>query len=228
MESKTKWLAGWVIAGVAFAVGVVVLAAGLLSPVTFGWFAYQPLAGDAFVPLDGGAFVSRTTIIGWVILVIGLIAVAFLAGWSVAGRRREASSSDSSSQTDVDRLVHEYLASLEAADAARAIALFAPDGIVESPLYGTMPATEFYPVLLADTANSRLTLRATTTGSTEGRAVVSFWFDFDWTLSTGEPAPFTVVDVAELDKDGLIEKLHIVYDTFPIRDAFNDAHDGEH
>lgn len=130
-------------------------------------------------------------------------------------------------QTDVDRLVSEYLASLEAADADRVIALFAPGGIVGSPLYGTMPATEFYPALFADTASSRLTLRTTMTGSIDGRTVVSFWFDFDWTLSTGEPAPFTVVDVAELDEEGLIERLHIVYDTFPIRDAFNEAHDGE-
>ena len=129
-------------------------------------------------------------------------------------------------QTDVDRLVHEYLASLEAADADRAIALFTPHGIVESPLYGTMPAAEFYPVLFADTASSRLTLRTTMTGSTEGRTIVSFWFDFDWILSTGKPAPFTVVDVAELNEAGLVERLHIVYDTHPIRDAFNNAHVG--
>lgn len=134
---------------------------------------------------------------------------------------------DDGMQTDVDRLVNEYLESLEAADADRVIALFTSGGIVESPLYGTMPAAEFYPALFADTAGSRLTLRTTMTGSTEGRTVVSFWFDFDWTLSTGEPAPFTVVDVAELDEHGLIERLHIVYDTHPIRDAFNDAHDGE-
>ena len=129
-------------------------------------------------------------------------------------------------QTDVDRLVHEYLASLEAADADRVIALFTPDGIVESPLYGTMPAAEFYPVLFADTASSRLTLRTTMTGSTEGRTIVSFWFDFDWILSTGKPAPFTVVDVAELNEAGLVERLHIVYDTHPIRDAFNDTRVG--
>lgn len=133
---------------------------------------------------------------------------------------------DDETRANVDRMVREYLASLEAADADRVIALFAPDGIVESPLYGTMPAAEFYPALFADTARSRLTLRATMTGSAEGRTVVSFWFDFDWTLSTGEPAPFTVVDVAELDEQGLIERLHIVYDTHPIRDAFNEAHDG--
>ena len=132
---------------------------------------------------------------------------------------------DDETGANVDRLVREYLASLEAAEADRVIALFAPGGIVDSPLYGTMPAAEFYPALFADTASSRLTRRATMTGSTDGRTVVSFWFDFDWTLSTGEPAPFTVVDVAELDEHGLIERLHIVYDTHPIRDAFSDAHD---
>lgn len=127
---------------------------------------------------------------------------------------------------NVSRLVDEYLASLEAADADRVLALFTADGIVDSPLYGTLPASEFYPLLFADTASSRLTLRATMTGAQEGGAVVSFWFDFDWTLSTGEPAPFTVVDVAELDHHGLIERLHIVYDTAPIRDAFDHAHNG--
>ena len=133
---------------------------------------------------------------------------------------------DDGIRADVDHLVNEYLASLEAADADRVIALFTPDGSVESPLYGTMPAAEFYPVLFADTASSRLTLRTTMTGSTEGRTIVSFWFDFDWILSTGKPAPFTVVDVAELNEAGLVERLHIVYDTHPIRDAFNAARVG--
>ncbi|MFV0375628.1 nuclear transport factor 2 family protein [Microbacterium sp.] len=127
---------------------------------------------------------------------------------------------------DIGRMVDEYLAGVEAADPARLIALFAEGGIVESPLYGTMPAAEFYPMLFADTASSVLTLRATMTGTVEDRAVVSFWFDFDWTLSNGEPAPFTVVDVAELDNKGLIERLHIIYDTAPIREAFRSAHGG--
>ncbi len=83
-----------------------------------------------------------------------------------------------------------------------------------------MPAAEFYPALFADTSEARLTLRATMTGEAGGQPVISFWFDFDWTLANGEPAPFTVVDVAELDDAGLITTLHIVYDTAPIRDAF--------
>lgn len=125
----------------------------------------------------------------------------------------------------IDRLVASYLSALAGADVPGVLALFAKDGVVNSPLYGVLPATEFYPALFADTAESKLTLKATMAGEREGRAVISFWFDFDWTLASGEPAPFTVVDVAELDDHGLIAELHIVYDTAPLRDAFNRQHE---
>jgi hypothetical protein len=39
------------------------------------------------------------------------------------------------------------------------------------------------------------------------------------------PAPFTVVDIAELTEDGLIANLHIIYDTSPIRGDFEQAHE---
>ena len=123
-----------------------------------------------------------------------------------------------------EQLVDEYLEALAAGSTERVLALFAPDGRVDSPLYGTLPAAEFYPALFADTGQSRLTLRTTMEGQLAGLPVVSFWFDFDWTLANGEPAPFTVVDVAELDADGLITTLHIVYDTAPIRAAFERQH----
>jgi steroid delta-isomerase len=123
-----------------------------------------------------------------------------------------------------ETLVDEYLEALAEGSTERVLALFAPGGQVESPLYGTLPAVEFYPALFADTGQSRLTLRTTMEGQLGALPVVSFWFDFEWTLANGEPAPFTVVDVAELDADGLITTLHIVYDTAPIRAAFERQH----
>jgi hypothetical protein len=48
--------------------------------VTFGWFAYQPASDATFVPDGGGVFLSHTTIIGLVVLTIGFLSVAFLAG----------------------------------------------------------------------------------------------------------------------------------------------------
>lgn len=118
----------------------------------------------------------------------------------------------------VDALVDAYLRALSSADAELAISLFAAGGIVDSPLYGQQSASDFYPALFADTAASVLTLRKTLLSA--DAATVAFWFDFDWVLANGTPAPFTVVDVAELDENGLIQRLHIVYDTHPIRDSW--------
>jgi hypothetical protein len=57
----------------------------------------------------------------------------------------------------------------------------------------------------------------------DDREAVAFWFDFAWVLADGMPAPFTVVDIAELTEDGLIANLHIIYDTSPIRGDFEQA-----
>jgi hypothetical protein len=111
-------------------------------------------------------------------------------------------------------LIDEYLAALEVGDAERVLALFASDGIVHSPLYGSVPARQFYPTLFADTAEAKLTLRRV---FRDDREAVAFWFDFAWVLADGTPAPFTVVDIAELTEDGLIADLRIIYDTSPIR-----------
>lgn len=119
-------------------------------------------------------------------------------------------------------LVDTYLRALGSGDADLAVSLFAEDGTVNSPLYGELTARDFYPSLFADTAESVLTLRKTLIGSPDeaGGTTVAFWFDFAWVLADGTPAPFTVVDVAELDRDGRISRLHIVYDTHPLRDAW--------
>jgi hypothetical protein len=117
------------------------------------------------------------------------------------------------------KVVDEYLSAVEGRDIARLLPLFADGALVHSPLYGTVPATEFYPQLFADTRAATLTLRATLGGP----GLVAFWFDFDWTLADGTPAPFEVVDIAELDGAGCIRALHIIYDTVRVRPAFEAA-----
>ncbi|MBT2485199.1 MULTISPECIES: hypothetical protein [unclassified Microbacterium] len=70
----------WAAALVVATVGLTLLIAGLLTPVSFGWFAYQPLADATFTPGDAGIFVSRMTLNGAALLALGLIGAAFLAG----------------------------------------------------------------------------------------------------------------------------------------------------
>jgi hypothetical protein len=118
-------------------------------------------------------------------------------------------------------IVAAYLQALGDADLDGMLALFTPDAIVHSPLYGTLPATEFYPKLFADTGSATLTLLGTMRGtSVEGRALLSFLFHFDWVLPNGTRAPFDVVDVAEVDDDGLISSIRIIYDTVDVRPAY--------
>ena len=119
-------------------------------------------------------------------------------------------------------LAADYLSALGRADLDGILALFHPEAVVHSPLYGTLPAAEFYPRLLADTGRSELHLR----GVTQGERLVGVWFHFDWTLASGAPAGFECVDMLELDDDGLITTLRIFYDTAPTRSAFERQTDG--
>ena len=114
-------------------------------------------------------------------------------------------------------LAEDYLTALESGDPSRVLELFADDAVVHSPLYGDLPAQHFYPRLFADTRELKLKLRTVFHADRS----IAFWFDFDWTLSNGTPAPFRVVDIAELDDEGRIRELHIIYDTAVLRDAFD-------
>ena len=116
-------------------------------------------------------------------------------------------------------LIDEYLAALEVGDAERVLALFAPDGIVHSPSTALCPlgsSIRRYLPTPPSKAHTRRVFR-------DDREAVAFWFDFAWALADGTPAPFTVVDIAELTEDGLIANLHIIYDTSPIRGDFEQA-----
>jgi hypothetical protein len=119
------------------------------------------------------------------------------------------------------QLADAYLAALETADEAGVLALFAGNAIVHSPLYGPVPAAEFYPALFRDTTRASLTLHGVTSGiSPAGAPLVGLWFHFAWRLGDGRDAPFDVVDMLELGSDGLILSLHIIYDTVGVRPAF--------
>ncbi|RZS36890.1 ketosteroid isomerase-like protein [Herbihabitans rhizosphaerae] len=121
-------------------------------------------------------------------------------------------------------LVSRYLDALERSDLDAVLALFAPDAVVHSPLYGERPPAEFYPELFADTSAAKLTLHGVMEGRTrDGAPLVSFWFHFDWRLPSGVAAPFDVVDLAELAEDGRIAALRILYDTVDVRPSFEAA-----
>lgn len=121
-------------------------------------------------------------------------------------------------------LCEAYLAALNAGDLDLVLALFAPHGEVVSPLYGSMPARDFYAALFADTARSETELRHVFDGSDTGGAV-ALHFLYRWTLADGKRVDFEVVDVIELTpaRDAFA-KLTIIYDTAPLRSDWAEAH----
>lgn len=123
-----------------------------------------------------------------------------------------------------ENLAASYLHAVSTANADKAISLFAAGAVVHSPLYGPVSANDFYPLLFADTTGANLTLKSVMQGVDQsGHTTVAFWFHFDWRLPSGAAAPFDVVDVAQLDSDGKIQELHIIYDTVDVRPAFETA-----
>ena len=79
------------------AVGIVAVAVGValfllpVAPPTIGWFAYQPLSETTFVP--PGTLLTPLQPSAIVIGVLGMLLLAFAAGWAF-GRREARSKND--------------------------------------------------------------------------------------------------------------------------------------
>ena len=91
-------------------------------------------------------------------------------------------------------------------------------------VYGTLPRGGLLPGALQGYGGRELNLRASTSGSQDGHEVVALWLDWVWTLASGESTPAMAVDIAELDESGRISHFYIVWDSAPIREAFNRHH----
>lgn len=112
---------------------------------------------------------------------------------------------------DYHQFAKDYLHLLESDNHNSLIQLFTKNGVVSSPIYGTLPAGEFYKGLMGDTNASKLRLDGVFAEENSNRIIVLF--DYDWTLKNGTNVVFKVSDVFEFDDQGKVEKLTIIYDT---------------
>ncbi|AOS60873.1 nuclear transport factor 2 family protein [Actinoalloteichus hymeniacidonis] len=125
----------------------------------------------------------------------------------------------STAQTQTRRTIDRYLRLLAAGDAAGVLELFTDDGVVRSPMNGEIPAREFYPELAATTARSEIT-PVDVYLSTEQPNCAAVRFRYDWRLPDDTATAFDCVDMLTLDETGRITELRIVYDTHPLRMAW--------
>lgn len=125
-----------------------------------------------------------------------------------------------------------YLVALDAGELDGMLDLFADGAVVRSPLRGEVPAGEFFADLFEETERSDITPIQTFQSAGDGaedefggdgdRFAAAF-FRYDWTLKDGRSASFECVDVFELDAEGRIERLTLVYDAEDVRRQLGDG-----
>ena len=129
----------------------------------------------------------------------------------------------SSSELLYTQQVRTYLKELERGDVAAICALFAPTGQIFSPFLGWMQAAPFFAKV--SEASGQSTIRPIDICvSTTGARRATGYFIYDWVLKDGSAVSFECVDVFEFDANGLVERMIIVYDTYPIRSTVGDKY----
>ncbi|WP_343488294.1 nuclear transport factor 2 family protein [Allomuricauda sp. d1] len=107
------------------------------------------------------------------------------------------------------------------------LSLFTLDAIVHSPVYGKKRAADFYSELGDDTKSSELKLNGFFDQPNSNRFVL--YFNYKWTLTNGKTTVFDVVDVFELNEEGKIIKLNIIYnasESTPLINELNATENG--
>lgn len=117
--------------------------------------------------------------------------------------------------TDRTVVAEQYIEHLQAGNLEALNALFSGDGMVVSPIYGTLSAQEFYQKLAGDTFSSKLTIKGIFEEASTGN--VALYFQYDWTLEHGRQVTFDVVDILTFDAENKITSLKIIYDTVQAR-----------
>ncbi|NQD55791.1 nuclear transport factor 2 family protein [Pseudomonas sp. CM25] len=121
------------------------------------------------------------------------------------------------------RAVLNYLTELEKGDPESIIPLFSPSAVILSPFLGNMAPRPFFEKLKSASGPSKIT-PIDICVSQQGYPRATGYFRYDWVLQDGTPAPFECVDVFEFDTEGLITKMTIIYDTYPIRELVGDKY----
>lgn len=106
-------------------------------------------------------------------------------------------------------LADSYLKYLSQGNVDKLVALFHTNGKVQSPIYGEKSAMGFFQELNSDTKNSTLTLKGFFEEANSNR--FALFFNYGWEMANGNASNFDVVDVFELDEEGKITTLQIIY-----------------
>ena len=123
-----------------------------------------------------------------------------------------------------EKVIREYLKALENSDYSRILDIFADEGIVYSPLYGEVKATDFYSDLFESTKSSDISLINVFESLTNENTAAGH-FSYEWVLKDGTLTAFECVDIFKFNDDKDVKELKIIYDTSNTRKQFENMKD---
>ena len=118
--------------------------------------------------------------------------------------------------------VRRYFELLTAARTGEIVALFEKDAVVSSPFLGNVNAPDFFEKLGSASQASVLTVFDVLLGEDQSSAAA--YFEYDWTLRSGEQIVFQGIDYFRFSSNGLFSSMAIFYDTHPLREEVGDKY----
>lgn len=120
--------------------------------------------------------------------------------------------------------VRRYFDHLTASEMDAIIAMFEPNAQVLSPYAGYVQAGEFFSKLGVASARNKLTVFDVLVS--ENSDAVAAYFEYDWTLGSGDNIIFQGVDYFKFSATGKFASMSIFYDTYPSRQIVGDKYGG--
>lgn len=112
--------------------------------------------------------------------------------------------------------IQRYIEAIQLHDFDKVVACFAANGIVVHPIFGTKPAREFFRELLSKTAADKITVKTIFTSADDPHTTAVLFSD-EWKTPEGTAFRNDIVLIFSFDDAALIEKLTVIFDTFPMR-----------
>jgi len=126
----------------------------------------------------------------------------------------------------IETLCRNYVASMESGDLEALLANFAEDATATSPIFGKLPARDFYAYVLREISGRSMSLRTIFLGASDpSRAAIHVVYTRS--VGSGKPATINGVDVFDLTEDrSRFAAVTIIYDTAPVRADFDKQETG--
>ena len=119
-----------------------------------------------------------------------------------------------------EQLCYQYIAAVEQGDLDALLALFTPNALVSSPIFGACSVKSFYAYIFRSISNRTMVLRNILYGGVKTNQV-AIYLSYTRSVEGRDPATIDVVDLFDFTDDfSAFSSVKIIYDTAPIHGDF--------